>query len=150
MLTNEFVEKTGRSVNEFPKWNEVYMNAEEDMKQNAFCAALKELTPKTEALVLSLSRMVSAEVIKRQNAEHDAEMAIQSKNEAIKESEDKIASIKSNFAKALIFIEVEHDASDIRSKAIDLLGESGYIKSKIALGYHLTEADEELICNLLS
>lgn len=150
MLTNEFVEKTGRSVKDFPKWNEVYMNADEDMKQDIFCAALKELTPKTEALVLSLSRMVSAAVIRKQNAEHDAEMAVQIKNEEIKELEDKIAAIKSDFAKAIIFMEgEEYDAPDIRSKAIYLLGESGYIKTKIALGRQLTEEDAKLISNLL-
>lgn len=77
-------------------------------------------------------------------------MAVQTKNEAIKESEDKIAAIKSDFAKALIFIEGdEYDESDIRCKAIELLGESGYIKTKIALGRQLTDKDVELISKLL-
>lgn len=52
-------------------------------------------------------------------------------------------------ARFLIEEDRHHSSDSLRTKAIELIGGKGYIKTKIALGHDLSKADAELIDSLL-
>lgn len=67
----------------------------------------------------------------------------------IQELEPK-ASVYDGMADFLIEQAEKWSATDLRAKAIEMLGSSEYLRRKIEKGYNLWEADRELLINVLS
>lgn len=116
----------------------MYVNADDDVTQDVFCQAVKKLTKETEALVLSLSRMVTRNIVKKQQAEHDLEV-----------KEELFAEKIQNISEFLIRMDMLYDNSEIRDMVIAMIGRKIYIKTKIAMGFQLSDADAKIIDNLL-
>ena len=127
MTKQEFIERTGMNVSDeqYGHIENIYYNAEQ-LDKDVFCADYKR---------------------------HHESIIIDTLNENCEELHQKYNHIreeKSEMVDFLIEQAEKWSASDLRKKAIDMIGAEAYIAAKIKKGFDLWQADKDLIVELLT
>lgn len=152
MLIKEFIDRTGFTPTDDyyhkeiePEYNRSRLDKDDWCKQwkknggiqkayDAMCleAANEHLRVREFEIVIDENNQKLSEYYKR-----------------IQELEPK-ASVYDGMADFLIEQAEKWSATDLRAKAIEMLGSSEYLRRKIEKGYNLWEADRELLISILS
>ncbi len=159
MLQSEFEQLTGKRVSpeEYAKIEKVYMAAPDSWDKAKFCKAVKGIKDETNDLLIAVTECLTNQndrlMIKKQNAEHDAEMALEAAKETqgayeaavntnkeiIAERDEAIAQ-KVDLAKVLL-------EKGFDKQAIEILGHPYVISLKCSIDMELSKADKAFLAN---
>lgn len=140
MNKKEFESRIGSEVSNttFDYANRVYMAAG-DMDKEDFCADWKKNKVEKSNIVSALTLEVEG-----------LNAALKSANSCYERAEQGLRDFAGQMADFLIIQAEKWSASDLRRKAIDLVGNKEYLRRKIEMGFDLWKEDRELIVKYLA
>ena len=134
MTQNEFEQRTNMKVTaeEYQKIEKLYMSAGNSDK-DTFCKEYKKVASSRIVTELHLQvRMLENQV------------------ESLKSDKKQMASDKDELIDFMIEQSEKYSSSELRQRAIELLGAKEYLRRKLERGYNLWELDRKLLVELLS
>lgn len=138
MMQNEFEKLLGRAVSPqvFDAANRMYMEC--SLSHEEFVEEYTKHDLINSQVVAGLLESVQTCLYR-----------IERLNSNIKNISEALAIKNEELAEFLIQQDLLANNDSLRTKAIELIGEKAYIKTKIAMGYVLTPEDSEIVNNLL-
>lgn len=134
MTQNEFEQRTNMKVTaeEYQKIEKLYMSAG-NIDKDTFCKEYKKVASSRIVTELHLQvRMLENQV------------------ESLKSDKKQMASDKDELIDFMIEQSEKYGSSELRQRAIELLGAKEYLRRKLERGYNLWELDRKLLVELLS
>lgn len=134
MTQNEFEQRTNMKVTaeEYQKIEKLYMSAG-NIDKDTFCKEYKKVASSRIVTELHLQvRMLENQV------------------ESLKSDKKQMASDKDELIDFMIEQSEKYSSSELRQRAIELLGAKEYLRRKLERGYNLWELDRKLLVELLS
>lgn len=134
MTQNEFEQRTNMNVTaeEYQKIEKLYMSAG-NIDKDTFCKEYKKVASSRIVTELHLQvRMLENQV------------------ESLKSDKKQMASDKDELIDFMIEQSEKYSSSELRQRAIELLGAKEYLRRKLERGYNLWELDRKLLVELLS
>lgn len=134
MTQNEFEQRTNMTVTaeEYQKIEKLYMSAG-NIDKDTFCKEYKKVASSRIVTELHLQvRMLENQV------------------ESLKSDKKQMASDKDELIDFMIEQSEKYSSSELRQRAIELLGAKEYLRRKLERGYNLWELDRKLLVELLS
>lgn len=134
MTQNEFEQRTNMTVTaeEYQKIEKLYMSAG-NIDKDTFCKEYKKVASSRIVTELHLQvRMLDNQV------------------ESLKSDKKQMASDKDELIDFMIEQSEKYSSSELRQRAIELLGAKEYLRRKLERGYNLWELDRQLLVELLS
>lgn len=134
MTQNEFEQRTNMKVTaeEYQKIEKLYMSAG-NIDKDTFCKEYKKVASSRIVTELHLQvRMLENQV------------------ESLKSDKKQMASDKDELIDFMIEQSEKYSSSELRQRAIELLGAKEYLRRKLERGYNLWELDRQLLVELLS
>ncbi len=140
MTQQEFEQRIGTEVapSTFDFANRVYMAAGE-MDKDSFCADWKQ----TDLTTSNIASALTLEVEQLQGALASANKAYENAERGMRDFADQMADF-------LILQAEKWSATDLREKAIKMIGFQEYIRRRLEMGFELWEADREELIKILS
>ena len=140
MTQKEFEDRTKLSVtaDEFDAIDDMYMACGDNIDKDKFCS----LYMTKEGRLALMAEMAK----QRKKADEALRVA---KNE-VRQAEEDMLKFQSGLADWLTEQAEKWAATDLRDKAIQILGAREYLRRKIKRGYNLWEVDKELLTELLA
>lgn len=140
MNQQEFETRIGRNVSSetFDFANRVYMAAGE-MDKDTFCADWKRSE-------LGTSKIVSALTLEVEQLNG----ALTTSNKCYERAEQGLLDFTSQMADFLIIQAEKWSASDLREKAIKLVGERDYLRRKLEMKFDLWEEDRQIALRIIN
>lgn len=140
MTQQEFEQRIGTEVatSTFDFANRVYMAAGE-MDKDSFCADWKQ----TDLTTSNIASALTLEVEQLQGALASANKAYENAERGMRDFADQMADF-------LILQAEKWSATDLREKAINMIGIQEYIRRRLEMGFDLWEADRAEIIKILS
>ena len=140
MTQKEFEDRTKLSVtaDEFDAIDDMYMACGDNIDKDKFCS----LYMTKEGRLTLMAEMAK----QRKKADEALRVA---KNE-VRQAEEDMLKFQSGLADWLTEQAEKWAATDLRDKAIQILGAREYLRRKIKRGYNLWEVDKELLTELLA
>ena len=140
MTQKEFEDRTKLSVtaDEFDAIDDMYMACGDNIDKDKFCS----LYMTKEGRLTLMAEMAK----QRKKADEALRVA---KND-IRQAEEDMLKFQSGLADWLTEQAEKWAATDLRDKAIQILGAREYLRRKIKRGYNLWEVDKELLTELLA
>ncbi len=134
MLQKEFEDRTGMTVTaeEYSKIEKLYMQAGQ-MDKDTFCEEYKKVAKSKLVEELQTSLRISEGKVRTAKMQLEA-----------------AAARENDMADFLIEQAEKWAATDLRAKAIEMLGSAEYLRRKIEKGFNLWEVDRELLISVLS
>ncbi len=134
MTQNEFEQRTNMKVTaeEYQKIEKLYMSAG-NIDKDTFCKEYKKVASSRIVTELHLQvRMLENQV------------------ESLKSDKKQMASDMDELIDFMIEQSEKYSSSELRQRAIELLGAKEYLRRKLERGYNLWELDRKLLVELLS
>lgn len=134
MTQNEFEQRTNMKVTaeEYQKIEKLYMSAG-NIDKDTFCKEYKKVASSHIVTELHLQvRMLENQV------------------ESLKSDKKQMASDRDELIDFMIEQSEKYSSSELRQRAIELLGAKEYLRRKLERGYNLWELDRKLLVELLS
>ena len=140
MTQKEFEDRTKLSVtaDEFDAIDDMYMACGDNIDKDKFCS----LYMTKDGRLTLMAEMAK----QRKKADEALRVA---KNE-VRQAEEDMLKFQSGLADWLTEQAEKWAATDLRDKAIQVLGAREYLRRKIKRGYNLWEVDKELLTELLA
>ena len=140
MTQKEFEDRTKLSVtaDEFDAIDDMYMACGDNIDKDKFCS----LYMTKDGRLTLMAEMAK----QRKKADESLRVA---KNE-VRQAEEDMLKFQSGLADWLTEQAEKWAATDLRDKAIQILGAREYLRRKIKRGYNLWEVDKELLTELLA
>ena len=140
MTQKEFEDRTKLSVtaDEFDAIDDMYMACGDNIDKDKFCS----LYMTKEGRLTLMAEMAK----QRKKADEALRVA---KNE-VRQAEEDMLKFQSGLADWLTEQAEKWAATDLRDKAIQILGAREYLRRKIKRGYNLWDVDKELLTELLA
>ena len=140
MTQKEFEDRTKLSVtaDEFDAIDDMYMACGDNIDKDKFCS----LYMTKDGRLTLMAEMAK----QRKKADEALRVA---KNE-VRQAEEDMLKFQSGLADWLTEQAEKWAATDLRDKAIQILGAREYLRRKIKRGYNLWEVDKELLTELLA
>lgn len=140
MTQQEFEQRIGTEVatSTFDFANRVYMAAGE-MDKDSFCADWKQ----TDLTTSNIASALTLEVEQLQGALASANKAYENAERGMRDFADQMADF-------LILQAEKWSATDLREKAIKMIGIQEYIRRRLEMGFDLWEADRAELIKILS
>ena len=140
MTQKEFEDRTKLSVtaDEFDAIDDMYMACGDNIDKDKFCS----LYMTKEGRLTLMAEMAK----QRKKADEALRIA---KNE-VRQAEEDMLKFQSGLADWLTEQAEKWAATDLRDKAIQILGAREYLRRKIKRGYNLWDVDKELLTELLA
>ena len=140
MTQKEFEDRTKLSVtaDEFDAIDDMYMACGDNIDKDKFCS----LYMTKEGRLTLMAEMAK----QRKKADEALRVA---KNE-MRQAEEDMLKFQSGLADWLTEQAEKWAATDLRDKAIQILGAREYLRRKIERGYNLWDVDKELLTELLA
>ncbi len=140
MTQQEFETRIGTEVapSTFDFANRVYMAAGE-MDKDSFCADWKQ----TDLTTSNIASALTLEVEQLQGA-------LKAANKAYENAERGMQDFADQMADFLILQAEKWSATDLREKAIKMIGVQEYIRRRLEMGFDLWEADRAELIKILS
>lgn len=134
MTQNEFEQRTNMTVTaeEYQKIEKLYMSAG-NIDKDTFCKEYKKVAS---------SRIVTELYLQVRMLENQVE--------SLKSDKKQMASDKDELIDFMIEQSEKYSSSELRQRAIELLGAKEYLRRKLERGYNLWELDRKLLVELLS
>ena len=143
MTKQEFETRTGLTLtsNEFDYVNRIYMAAG-SLDKDSFCKEIKE----DKKATLRTSDIVCTIVIENEN---QAE-TIRLQGEQLQREQENFKAYNDHMADFLILQAEKWSASDLREKAIKMVGIKEYLRRRIDFGFSLWEEDKKALTEILT
>lgn len=140
MTQQEFEQRIGTEVapSTFDFANRVYMAAGE-MDKDSFCADWRQ----TDLTTSNIASALTLEVEQLQGALASANKAYENAERGMRDFADQMADF-------LILQAEQWSATDLREKAIKMIGFREYIRRRLEMGFDLWEADRAELIKILS
>ncbi len=153
MLQSEFEQLTGKRVTpeEYAKIERIYMASPDAWKKEAFCRTYKSANQDAKNLFHDLTEVIERLIIKKQNAEHDTEMAKETAKEnkealevAINTNKEIIAERDEAIAKK-VDLTIALLKAGLDEQAIAILGHPYIISLKCSINMELSSKDKQFL-----